>query len=73
MNYLCNCNSEICNVLNAVEDHCLQAIKIVHHHANGYFAWLISGHQSFNPSREAISALPGKHKRFMFVDPIGDV
>ena len=27
-------------------------MRIVHHHANGRFDWLISGHQSVNPSRE---------------------
>ena len=51
-------------------DHCLRAMKIVHHHANGRFDWLISGHQSVNPSREVISILPGKYKRFTFVHPV---
>ena len=37
--------SEISNVCKAEEGHYLQAIKIVHHHANGRFDWLISGHQ----------------------------
>ena len=50
-----------------MEYHCLQAMKIVHHYANGRFDWLISGHQSVNPSREAISILSGKYKRFTFV------
>ena len=36
---------EIGNVCNPVEDHCLRAMKIVHHHANGRFDWLISGQQ----------------------------
>ena len=31
---------------------CLQAMKIVRHHANGRFDWLISGHQGVNPSSE---------------------
>ena len=53
--------SEISNVCNAVEGHCIQAMKIVHHHANDRFDWLISG---LNPSREAISILSGKYKRF---------
>ena len=53
-----------------VEGHCLQAMKIVHHHANGCFDWLISGQQSVNPSREAISILSGKYKRFTFVHPV---
>ena len=44
--------SEIGNVCNLVEDHCLGAMKIVHHHANGRFDWLISGHQSINPSEK---------------------
>ena len=61
--YLCNCKSQISD---AMEVHCLLAVKIVHHHANGRFDWLISGHQSVNPSREAIS---GKYKRFTFVHP----
>ena len=62
--------SEISNVSNAVEGHCLQAIKIVHHHTNGRFDWLISEHQSINASREAISILSGKCKRFTFVHPV---
>ena len=71
MDYLCNCKSEISNVCNAVEDHCLQVMKLVHHHANGRFDWLISGHQSVNPSREAIPILSGKYKRFTFVHSVG--
>ena len=39
----CNCKSEIGNVCNAVEDNCRQAMKIVNHHANARFDWLISG------------------------------
>ena len=62
--------SEIGNVCNPVEDHCVRAMKIVHHHANSSFDWLISGHQSLNPSREIISILSGKYKRFMFVHPV---
>ena len=50
-----------------MEGHYLQAMKIVHHHANGRFDWLISGHQSANPSREATSILSGKYKRFTSV------
>ena len=50
-----------------MEGHCLQVIKIVHHHANGRFDWLISEQQSVNPSREAISILSGKYKGFTFV------
>ena len=57
MDYLCDCKSEIGNVCNPVEDHCLGAMKIVHHHANGRFDWLISGHQSIIASREVISIL----------------
>ena len=68
MDYLCNCKSEIGNVCNPVKDHCLGAMKIVHHHANGRFDWLISGHQSINPSREVISVLSsGKYERITFV------
>ena len=55
---------------NAVEDHCLKAIKIVHHHANGRFYWLIFGYQSVNPLREVISILSGKYKRFTFVHSV---
>ena len=44
LDYLCNCKSELGNVCNAEEGHCLQAMKIVHHHANGCFDWLISEH-----------------------------
>ena len=54
------------NVCNAVEDHCLQAMKIVHEHDNGRFDWLISGHLS----REVISILSGKYKRSTFVHPV---
>ena len=68
MDYLCNCKSEIGNVSNPVEDHCLGAMKIVHYHANGRFDWLIAGLQSINPSREVISILSSsKYKRFTFV------
>ena len=49
-----------------MEGHCLQAMKIVHHLANGSFHWLISGQQSVNPSREAISIQSGKYERFTF-------
>ena len=52
------------------EGHCLLAMKIVHHHANGHFDWLILGQQSANPSREAIYILSGKYKRFTFVYPV---
>ena len=52
---LCNCKSEISNVCNVVESHCLQAMKIVHYYANSCFDWLIFGQQSVNPSRETIS------------------
>ena len=62
--------SEISNVCNTVEGHCLQAMKIVHHHANGRCDWSISEHQSVNPSREAISILSGKYRRFMLVHPV---
>ena len=54
MDYLCNCKSGISNFCNVVEGG-LQALKIVHHYANGWFDWLICGHQSVNPSRESIS------------------
>ena len=70
LDYLCDCRSEISNACNAVEGHCFQAMKIVHRHANGCFDWLISGQQTVNPSREAISVLSGKYKRFTFVHPV---
>ena len=72
LDYLCNCNSKISNVCNVVEGHGLQAMKIVHHYANGCFNWLISGQQSVTPSRKAISVLSGKYmyKRFTFVQPV---
>ena len=53
--------------------HCFEAIKIVRHHASGHFDWLISVHQSVNPSREAISILSGKYKIFTFVHPVDSI
>ena len=38
--------------------------------ANGRFDWLISEHQSVNPSREAISILSGKQKHLTVVQPV---
>ena len=35
LDYLCNCKLELSNVCNLVEGHCLQAMKIMHHHAYG--------------------------------------
>ena len=70
MDYLCDCKSGISNVCNVMEGHCLQAMKIVRHHANGCFDWSISEHQSVDPSRKAISILSGKYKRFTFVHPV---
>ena len=67
LNYLCNCKSEISDVCNALEGHCLEAMKIVHHHANSRFDLLISEYQSVNPSREEIYILSGKYKRSTFV------
>ena len=58
------------SVFNVVEGDCLQAMKIVHHYANSCFDWLIDGQYSVNPSREAISILSGKYKRFTFVHPV---
>ena len=43
-----------------VENHCLQAMKILHPYDKDRFDWLISGYQRVNPSREAISSLSGK-------------
>ena len=57
MDYLCSCMSETSNVCNTVEGHCLEVMKIVHHHANSRFDRLISEQQSVNPSREATSIL----------------
>ena len=51
-------------------------MKNVHLHANGRFNWLITEHQSVNPSREPIYIeiyieIPsGKYKRFTFVHPV---
>ena len=70
MDYLCICKSEISNVYDAVECHCPQTMEIVHHHANEHFDWLISGHQSVGPLREAISLLFRGYKRFTFVHPV---
>ena len=70
LDYLCNGKSEISNVCNAVEGHCLQAMKTVHHHVNGHFDWLISEQQSVNPWTEATSIPSGKYKRFTFVRPV---
>ena len=53
-----------------VEGQCLQAMKIVHHYANGRFDWLISGQQSVDPLRESISIPYGKYERFSFVHPV---
>ena len=70
MDYLCNCKSGISDVYSAVEGYCLQAIKFVDHYANGCLYWLILGHQSINPSREAILVLLGQCKRFTFVHSV---
>ena len=48
-------------------------MKIVHHHINGCFDWLISEYQSVNTSREAIAILSGKYKRFTFVHSVSTV
>ena len=64
LDYLSNCKSEISNVCNAVEDHCLQAMKTVHHYANCCFNWLISGKQSVNPSRKEFLHCLGNTKDF---------
>ena len=69
MDYLRN-KSEISNVCNTVEGHCLQEMKIMHHHASGHFDLLISVHQSNNPSRQTISILSGIYKRFTSVHPV---
>ena len=70
LDYVCDRKSEISNICNVVEGHCLQAMKIMHYYANGCFDWLISGQQSDNPLREAISMLSGKYERFAFVHPV---
>ena len=72
LDYLCNCKSEISSMYNAVEGHCLEAMKILRHHVNGRFDWLISGQQSVNPSREPISILSGNYKRFTIVHPLNN-
>ena len=66
LDYLCNCKSEISNVCNALSSsHENRASP-----CNGRFDWLISRHQSVNPSRESISILSGKYERFTFVHPV---
>ena len=55
LDFLCNWKSEISYVCNVVEVHCFQAMKIVHDYANGCSDWLVSGQQSVNSSREAVS------------------
>ena len=70
LDYPCNCKSEAGYVCKPVEYHCLRAMKIVHHHANGRFDRLIFGHQSVNPSREVISILSDKYKRFTFAHTV---
>ena len=57
LDYLCNCKSDRSNICKAVEGHCLQAMKIMHHYANGRFDWSISEQQCVNPPREATSIL----------------
>ena len=47
--------SEISNICNTVEGHCLQAMGVMHHHAIERFDWLISGQENVNLTREAIS------------------
>ena len=66
----CSCKPKISNVCNVVESQCLQAMKIVHHYANGHYDWLISGQQSIKPSKESISSLYGKYERFSLVHPV---
>ena len=44
------------DVCNAVERHCLQAMKILHHNANGRFDWLIPGHQGVNSKQARVVA-----------------
>ena len=67
MDYLCNCKSEIKSAMWWKVVH-----KIVRNYANGCFDRLISGQQSFNPWREAISILSGKYKRFTLVHLVRD-
>ena len=61
------------SVCSAVEGHCLEALKIVHHHPNGHFDWQIPGNQSVDPSREPISLPSGKQKRLTFVHPMSGI
>ena len=65
--------SWICPVFSCVLEQVSNAAlseKAVHHYTNGCLDWLISGQQSVNPSRKAISILSGKYKRFTFVHPV---
>ena len=70
LDYLYKCKSEISSVCSTLECHCLETMNIVHHHANGRFDWFTPMQQSVDPSREAISILSGKYKRFTFVHPV---
>ena len=53
-----------------MECHFLHVMKIVHHHTNGRFDWLIPEQQSVNSWRDTILLLAGKCKRFTVVRPV---
>ena len=59
-------------ICNALEGHCPQAMKIGHSHVNDRLDYLISGHRSLNPSKEAISLFSRKYKRCKFVHRVLD-
>ena len=50
LDYLCDSKPEISNICQAVKSQCLQAMKTVHHHANGNFDWLVSEHEDLRLS-----------------------
>ena len=45
----------------------------MYHHVNGRLDWSTSEHQSIYASREAISILSGKYKRYTFVHPVSGI
>ena len=66
MGYLSNCKSETSSVCNVVEDYRLQAMKLVHHYANGCFGWLISGSRALTLREKQFLYRVG-NTRFTFV------
>ena len=61
---------EVCRTIKRL---CLQALKIMDHHANRYFDWLVPAQQSVSPLRELSCFSSGKDKglNFTFVYLVG--